>query len=70
MKSEAAHRFVCWLLCPAAAVAVGKEAEEGEGGERESGGFGHLGSPQANTVGRITLDKCHADDRLVTHQRE
>ena len=35
IPSDAAHRFVCWSLCSAAA-AVGEKASECEGGEYES----------------------------------
>ena len=38
VTSDAAQRFVGWLLCSAAAV--GEEAEQGEGSERDSGGLG------------------------------
>ena len=40
MASDAPHRFVCPLLCPAASAAVGEKGEQGEGGEGQGGGFG------------------------------
>ena len=39
MASYTAHRFVGWLLCSAAAVAVGEQADEGQSSENEGGGL-------------------------------